>query len=224
MQYWLMFWFGYYPYICLAVMILGLFFRYTKAPETWNSRSSEIMEKRWLRFGSPLFHIGILLAFMGHIAGLLFPDAVWDFLLGSVDVHDAIALFLGKFVAIFMLVGLGILLLRKIVFARVRAVSSLVDYLVIGLIFINIFTGIQQVFFLEAPIFDIFGPWLRGLLIFRPDPTYPDAGPAFMQLHVVSAFTIFALIPFSRLVHFLSVPVTYALRPLVVLKRRYAGL
>lgn len=220
----LMFWFGFYPYICLTVMVLGLVFRYTKAPETWNSRSSEIMEKRWLRLGAPLFHVGVILAFFGHIAGLLIPDAAWAFLLGSADIHADIALFLGKFVAVFMLVGLGILLVRKIVFARVRAASVLMDYVIIGFIFVNIFTGIQQVFFLEAPMASLYGPWLRSLLTFQPDPSLPGAGPLFMQVHVVSAFTIFALIPFTRLVHFFSAPVTYAIRPLVVLKRRHAGL
>lgn len=218
------FWFAYYPYICLTVMLVGIAFRYRYVPGRWNSRSSILMEKHWLGVGAPLFHCGVLLALMGHLAGLLLPDGVWEFLLGSTDRHDAIALFVGKFVAVFMAVGLGILLLRKLVYPKVRAVSVPTDYLVVLLIFVNIATGIQQVFFLEAPMFMLYGPWLRGILTFTPDPSFATSGPLFMQVHVVSAFTIFALIPYTRLAHFLSAPFTYAVRRLIVFKARYAGL
>ena len=216
--------FAYYPYICLTVMVTGILFRYRDAPETWNSHSTALLEKRWLDIGAPLFHCGVLLALMGHLAGLLLPDGFWEAVLGSTDRHDAIALFAGKFVAVFMAVGLGILLLRKVAFPRVRAVSRFTDYLVVFLIFVNITTGIEQVFFLEAPMFMLYGPWLRGILSFSPDPSFASSGPLFMQVHVVSAFTIFALIPYTRLVHFLSAPFTYAVRRLIVMRARYAGL
>ena len=224
MKTWEMFWFGVYPYICLTIMLLGLAFRYVYAPYTWNSRSTAIMEKRWLLLGAPLFHVGVLLALFGHIAGLLLPDAAWAFLLGSSDLHDTIAQFVGRFIVVFMLVGLGVLLARKMVFARVRAASNLIDYIIICLLFVNIYTGLLQVFVFRAPMFELLGPWLRGVLSFSPDPSFATAGPAFMQVHIVSAFTIFALLPFSRLVHILSAPVTYAVRPLIVLRKRFAGL
>jgi len=224
MQGWLTFWFAYYPYICLTVMVFGIIGRYLYAPESWNSHSTEIMEKRWLRIGAPLFHVGVLLALAGHLAGLLFPDVVWEKLLGSSQRHDDIAMFVGKFVAIFMLVGLVILVARKFVFQRVMKVAPLSDYLIALLFFINIVTGMYQVFILEAPMFDLMGPWLRGLLTFQPDPSYMDAGPFFMKVHVVSAFTLFALIPFSRLVHFFSLPFTYAVRPYIVYRKRETGM
>ena len=66
---WLNFWFAYFPYICLSVMVAGICFRYLNAPESWNSHSTELMEKKLLRVGSPLFHAGVLMAVGGHAAG-----------------------------------------------------------------------------------------------------------------------------------------------------------
>ena len=225
MEGWLQtFCFAYYPYICISMLLAGLVFRHVYLPGTWNSQASVIMEKKWLRIGAPLFHTGVLLTLAGHIFGLLLPDTFWEKVLGSSALHDSIALFVGKFLVIFMLVGLTIVTVRRLIFARVRTTSKTVDYVVVALLFVNIFTGLNQVFFLQAPMFELLGPWLRGLIIFQPDPSFVGMAPLFMQIHILSAFTIFALIPFSRLVHLLSFPATYLIRPLIVFRRRYSGL
>lgn len=223
-DYWLNFFFVYYPYICLTVMLSGLCFRYLGAPGGWNSRSTELLEKKLLRLGAPLFHCGVILALVGHVAGLLLPGSFWDWALGSADLHDSIAMFVGRFLVVFMLVGLGVLLARRLFFARVRAASEVSDYVIVLLLFVNVFTGLYTLYYLDIPLFFPMGTWLRGLLSFQPDPVYMTSVPPYMQLHVISAFTIFALVPFSRLVHILSAPLTYALRPLIVFRRRWAGL
>ena len=98
------------------------------------------------------------------------------------------------------------------------------DMLVVVLILINGCTGFYQAYVAHFPVFVTVGPWLRSLVVFRPDVVLMETVPLFLQIHVVSAFTLFALIPFSRLVHIFSVPVTYALRPFQIYRRRYAGL
>ena len=218
---WLNFWFAYFPYICLSVMVAGICFRYVSTPENWNSHSTELMEKKLLRVGSPLFHAGVLLAVGGHAAGLLVPEGVWEFVLGSAKAHDVMALFVGKFVAAFMLIGLGVLVARRLSNERVKAASSGMDHVISGVIAINILTGCYQVFVSHTPLFSAMGPWLRGLLAFNPDPLLMADVPLFMQLHVIAGFLFFALIPFSRMVHIFSVPVTYAIRPLVIFRKHH---
>ena len=95
---------------------------------------------------------------------------------------------------------------------------------VVLLLLINGCTGFYQAYVAHFPVFVTVGPWLRSLVVFRPDVVLMETVPLFLQIHVVSAFTLFALIPFSRLVHIFSVPVTYALRPFQIYRRRYAGL
>ena len=121
-------------------------------------------------------------------------------------------------------VGLGILLWRRITNEHVWATTVPMDVLVVLLILINGCTGFYQAYVAHFPVFVTVGPWLRSLVVFRPDVVLMETVPLFLQIHVVSAFTLFALIPFSRLVHIFSVPVTYALRPFQIYRRRYAGL
>ena len=66
-------------------------------------------------------------------------------------------------------------------------------------------------------------PWLRGVLTFRPDASLMADVPLAFQLHVIAAFLLFAVWPFTRLVHFFSAPVAYPTRPYIVYRRRDAA-
>ena len=57
--------FGIYPYIALSVMIIGTIARYERDPFTWKSSSSQLLRRRQLVIGSVLFHVGILVIFLG---------------------------------------------------------------------------------------------------------------------------------------------------------------
>ena len=211
------FFFAYYPYICITLLLAGLAFRYVTAPGGWNARSSEIFEKTWLRRGSIIFHYAIILSFFGHIVGLLTPDSVMHALRISMKAHIEVAVGMGMILAPLVVAGLGILLWRRSTDEHVRATTVPMDVLVVLLILVNAYVA-------HFPVFVTVGPWLRGLVAFRPEAVLMESVPLFLQIHVVSAFTLFALMPFSRLVHIFSVPVTYVLRPFQIYRRRYAGL
>lgn len=164
------------------------------------------------------------MSFFGHIVGLLTPDSVMHALRISIEAHTVVAVGMGMILAPLVVVGLGILLWRRITNEHVWATTVPMDVLVVLLILINGCTGFYQAYVAHFPVFVTVGPWLRSLVVFRPDVVLMETVPLFLQIHVVSAFTLFALIPFSRLVHIFSVPVTYALRPFQIYRRRYAGL
>jgi hypothetical protein len=67
-----------YPYICLAVFLVGSLIRFDRDQYTWKSDSSQLLRAGQLRWGSNLFHIGILFLFFGHLVGLLTPHAVYE--------------------------------------------------------------------------------------------------------------------------------------------------
>lgn len=221
---WINFFFIYYPYICVSFLLSGLVFRYVAAPGDWNARSSEIFEQKALRVGSLMFHYAILFSFLGHVAGLLTPDSLLHLLHVPMELHMKVAVLAGKALAPLVVGGIVILLWRRLANAYVRAVSVPTDIAVLALILLNGVTGLYQAYVAQYPVFATIGPWLRGLVVFHPDVSYMLDVPFFMQVHVVSAFTLFALLPFSRLVHIFSVPVTYAVRPFVVYRRRYGDL
>ena len=60
-----------YPYLCLAIFVIGHIARYKYDQFSWTAKSSEMIEKKRLKWGSLLFHLGIIPVFFGHVVGLL---------------------------------------------------------------------------------------------------------------------------------------------------------
>lgn len=218
------FFFGVYPYICLVTMTLGLIVRYMVTPGEWNARSSNLFAQKSLTAGSFLFHYAIILAFFGHIIGLLIPAYILSAVGLSHNVHEAVAGFFGRILAPCVFIGLAILLWRRITVKPVWATSVPMDILVVALIMWQSCTGGFQDFFSNFNVFNTVAPWIRGILTCQPDPELMRHVPFYIKAHVICGFAIFALIPFSRLVHFFSVPVTWVFKPAISYRRRYENL
>lgn len=224
MNAWLRFFFVIYPYICVTIMVLGLVFRYVATPGEWNARSSELFGQRALSIGSFLFHYAIILSFFGHIFGLLTPEWLMNSIGFSTGLHMKVAGIAGQILAPCVIAGLGILLWRRLANPEVRATTAPMDLMVMLFIMINAVTGMYQSWISHFGVFSTIGPWLRSLVVFNPNPEYMTFVPLFLKIHVLSGFTLFALIPFSRLVHFFSIPLTYLARPFILYRSRYGNL
>lgn len=218
------FWFGVYPYLCLSSFTLGLVFRYLATPQEWNARSSNLFARKSLMVGSYIFHYAIIFAFFGHVFGLLTPTVILNGIGFTHNVHEAVAGFAGKFLAVGVVFGLTVLLWRHFASRDVWATTVVMDIVVVCFILFQGITGGCQDFFSNFNVFDTVAPWIKGILTFRPHPELMDSTPVFIKLHVICGFSIFAMVPFSRLVHFLSVPVLWCLRPLIQYRRRYENL
>ncbi|MCL5065259.1 MAG: respiratory nitrate reductase subunit gamma [Firmicutes bacterium] len=219
------FWWLIYPYLALAVMILGSFYRYAHNPMSWGSRSSELLEKRWLKWGSQLFHWGILLVILGHVMGLLVPLSVYTVLGITPHFYHQNADILGGIAGLMTWVGLAILLLRRFGNARIRRNSSVSDMVALGLLFIVVSTGdyltivrnnVVGPYEYRATV----GPWLRGLVVLHPNIALMAHVPALFQIHIVLAFLLFAISPFTRLVHIWSLPLAYLRRSPIQYRER----
>lgn len=218
------FFFGVYPYICLTIFTLGLAARYVATPGEWNARSSNLFAQKSLLTGSYLFHYAIIFAFFGHVVGLLIPQSALSLVGFNYHVHVAVAGFFGKIFALCVLAGLGILLWRRLASKEVLAETVWMDIAVILLIMWQACTGGWQDFFGHFDAFDTVAPWIRGVLLWQPEPQLMRQVPLALKLHVVFGLAIFAIIPFSRLVHFFSVPLTWFSAPTVRYRRRYENL
>lgn len=211
------FWWIIYPYLALATMILGSVYRYAHNPMSWGSRSSEILEKRWLRWGSQLFHWGILLVIVGHVMGLLVPMSAYQAMGISAHFYHENADILGAIAGLMTWFGLVILLLRRFGNIRVRKNSSLSDLVALSLLFIVVTTGdyltiirnnVVGPYEYRATV----GPWVRGLFVLHPNASLMTHVPVIFQVHIILAFLLFAIWPFTRLVHVFSLPLAHVRR------------
>lgn len=223
---WSQFLWGVYPYISLLVMIVGALYRYDANQLSWTSKSSELLEKRLLTIGSMLFHVGILLVFVGHFLGLLIPIQVYTTLGISSEVYHAGAIFGGGAAGLMAFVGISILLYRRIANARVRRTSDVSDYVADGLLWLVVLLGLVATLgysLLNGPYEyrDSVGPWIRSVLTLHPNVALMAGVPLIFQIHIAASFLLLAVWPFTRLIHAYSAPLAYITRAPLQYRARY---
>lgn len=212
------------PYIAITIFIGGHIFRYNYDQFGWTTKSSEFLENRLLRVGSLLFHWGIIFVFFGHIAGLVIPIQFYETLGISSDQYHLIALTGGIPAGIATIIGLIILMYRRFSIKRIIKTSTKSDYLALIFLAIVIFSGMAATLFnIDSQGFDYrttIAPWLRGLVIFNPDPSLLATVPIWFKIHMIGAFGLFATWPFTRLVHLFSLPLRYLTRSYIIYRKR----
>lgn len=210
--------FGIYPYIALAVLILGSIVRYDREPYTWRSSSSQLLRRKQLMWGSILFHVGVLVIFFGHLIGLLTPIAVFDALGISHGAKQLLAILVGGIAGTMAIVGATLLVHRRLLDPRIRATSSMTDTLIIMLLWIQLGLGLLTIPLslqhLDGHEMVKLMTWAQGIFTFNmAASSYVAEASIIFKLHLVLGLTILLLFPFTRLVHMLSVPVRYMWRP-----------
>lgn len=202
------------PYVAIAIFLVGSWWRYRRDQYGWGARSSQLLESRVLKYGSTVFHFGVLAAIGGHVLGVLIP-ASWTSAVGIDDnAYHVIAVVGGLAAGAAVAVGFLLLVYRRLRFPRVRVVTTRMDVAVFALLAVGIVTGIlatttnlgDSVHYRESV-----APYFRQLFILDPEPGLMTGGGVsfIFQLHVVAVWFLYALWPFSRLVHAWSIPVDY---------------
>lgn len=219
--------FGVYPYICLAVFLIGSLIRFDREQYTWKSDSSQMLRTGQLRLGSNLFHIGILGIFFGHLVGLLTPVAVWHALGIEAPAKQMLAIVAGGAAGFIMLAGLVILMHRRFSEPRIRVTTTTMDWIVLWLLGVQLALGLISLVFSwqhrdGAEMIKLM-TWAQHIVTLRTDAAayVADVAPVF-KLHLVLGMTIFLVFPFSRLVHIWSgfAAVTYLGRAYQVVRAR----
>jgi nitrate reductase gamma subunit len=192
-------------------------------PYGWNTKSSELLDKKGLKFGVTIFHWGIIFTLLGHGAGLLIPQKYWDGVGINSQAHTLFATYSGFIVGAAALLGLTLLIYRRISKDRIFATTSLNDFVTLGLLFLVVATGFTNVIGGLYQHFDILttiAPWLRGILTLTPDASLMLEVPLRFKVHILAVLTLLGFAPFSRLVHIWSVPITYLFRRWIIFRRR----
>ena len=215
------------PYVSLAIFAAGHVWRYRRDQFGWTSRSTQILEGRLLAWGSNLFHYGALAAIGGHVIGILVPPFVDRGVGVTDDVYHRIAGVAGSIAGLAALAGFGILTFRRTKIRRVRVTTSLADVVVFVLLAAMILTGLGETLGYTdfGPGFEyrhVVGGWFRGLF-YDPHPSLMAEAPILYQFHAALPWLLYAVWPFSRLVHVWSYPLQYLGRPYILYRNRYAA-
>lgn len=198
--------FGIYPYIALAIFLLGSLVRFDREQYSWKSESSQFLHRGVLRLGSPLFHIGVLGLFFGHMVGLLTPVAVWDALGVGHGAKQIFAMAAGGVMGMLCLAGIVLLLARRFASDRLRGVTSFKDKIVLLWILATLLLGLSSIFVsashTDGHMMVQLMSWAQHVVTFRGDAaSFIVDAPMIFKLHLFMGMSLFVLFPFTRLVH-----------------------
>ncbi|GIG29644.1 nitrate reductase subunit gamma [Cellulomonas marina] len=210
--------------------MLGHVWRYRYDRFGWTTRSSQLYERRLLRWASPMFHFGILAVFLGHVMGLGIPKS-WTEAVGmSEEVYHVLAVSIGAVAGFCTVVGLALLIYRRRTVGPVFRATTRMDKVMYLFLTVVIVLGLWNT--VAGSVLNLGGHydyregvsvWFRGIFRFDLHPELMAAAPLGFQLHGMTAMLLFALWPFTRLVHVFSAPVGYLWRPYVVYRSRGGG-
>lgn len=213
------------PYAAITVFIGGHIWRYRHDRFTWGTRSTQLLENRQLRPAILLFHLGLLAVFGGHLVGILIPES-WTEAVGvTEDIYHVASVAAGATFGAVTIIGFVWLIARREGTPRVRATTTMIDRATYVLLLVVMLLG--QFATLGPNLIDggynyreSVSPWFRGLFSLNPDVGLITSAPLVYRVHAIAAFLLFALWPFSRLVHVWSIPVAYLTRSHILYRSR----
>ncbi|ALE57317.1 respiratory nitrate reductase subunit gamma [Paraburkholderia sp. RL17-368-BIF-A] len=222
--------FGIYPYVCVTVFLVGSLLRYDRDQYTWKSDSSQLLRSGTLRCGSNLFHIGVLFLLFGHFFGMLTPDFVYEPFI-SAGTKQIVAMVSGGIAGLLALIGVTLLLRRRLGDPRIRATSKTSDIVLLVLLWMQLVLGLGTIPLsaqhLDGSTMLRLAGWAQHIVTFRPGAAQLLDGVSWVfKAHMVLGMTVFLIFPFTRLVHVWSgfASLAYALRPWQLVRDRRMNL
>lgn len=216
--------FGIYPYLCLTVLLIGSLIRFDREPYTWKSDSSQMLRSGQMRLGSNLFHYGVIVVILGHFIGFLTPHWIVELALDPTG-HQLLAMVGGGIAGLVAIIGLSILLHRRLVDPRIRLNSRKWDIAVAIMLWLQLALGLITVplsaSHMDGAMFMRLTSYVQGIVTFNGDAAALMLGvPLTYQLHILLGFTIFLISPFSRMVHIWSGAgaLSYLFRPYQIVR------
>ena len=201
------------PYVALVALVVGGIYRYRYRGFQVTSLSSQLLEGKTLFWGTQPFHWGLLAVFLGHLAAFAIPQSVLSW---NSSPARMMTLELAMFIfALGALFGLVVLVVRRIRSARLRAVTSKMDVFLYALLLFQLTTGLLVAYRYNWGLgwfSGVLTPYLRSIFVLSPASDTMTGMPMLVQIHVISAFVVFGMIPFTRLIHFTVFPLNYTWR------------
>ncbi|WP_342455200.1 respiratory nitrate reductase subunit gamma [Spartinivicinus poritis] len=217
--------FGIYPYVALAICLIGCWARFDLSQYTWKAGSSQMLRKKNMRLASNLFHVGVIFILLGHVVGLLTPESIYHHVI-STPAKQLLAMVSGGFFGILCFVGLTMLIHRRLTDPRIKANTSKSDLLVLVVLWVQLVLGLISILVssqhMDGSVMVLLANWAQYIVILQPEAAAASISPVSIiyKLHVFLGMTLFILFPFTRLVHIISAPVWYIGRCYQVVRQK----
>ncbi|ACV26753.1 respiratory nitrate reductase subunit gamma [Kangiella koreensis] len=217
--------FGIYPYIAIAICIVGCWIRFDREPYTWKAHSSQMLSNKGMRMASIFFHVGVIFILLGHFVGLLLPEAIYHYFISTAD-KQLLAMVSGGFFGIICLIGLVMLIHRRLTNDRVRANSSKSDIFILFLLLVQLVLGLMTIAVssqhMDGSVMVQLANWAQSIVTFQgfEAAAYIANVHIIYKLHVFVGMTMILVFPFTRLVHIISMPIWYFGRKYQVVRQR----
>lgn len=200
--------FGVYPYICLVVLLIGSLIRFDREPYTWKSDSSQMLRKGQLRLGSNLFHYGVIIVILGHFAGFLTPHWAIDWALDPVA-HQLLAMVVGGIAGVVAIIGLTVLIYRRLADPRIRLNSRKWDIAITLMLWLQLALGLLTVplsaYHMDGALFETLTGYVKDVVTLNGGAAALMVNvPIVYKLHILLGFTLFLVSPFTRMIHIWS--------------------
>jgi len=207
------------PYAVFLVFFVFTIHRYRSASFTYSSLSSQFLENREHFWGIAPFHFGIIAILSGHMIAFLIPREIlwWN----SRPLRLYVLEITGLTFALLALLGLLGAIHRRLAYPKVSAVTTFADWVVDGLLLIQIVSGIYIAITYawgSSWFAASMAPYLRSLLFFSPDISYLATLPWIIKFHLLNFYLLIGIFPFTRLVHILVAPNPYFWRKTQVVR------
>lgn len=208
------FFFTYFPHIAFAVFWFGLFTRFILANKTIQANSTQLMTNKGVKWGSNLFHYGIIVVFFGHFT-LFLPEEIYHLVM-STETKRMIAIIFGSIFGIITFIGLIILVTRRTTDTRLRVNSRFADYFILILLLVETILGLISVFTTaSSPLenYTSLGVWTQKVITFQPEAGAMIAEHSIMyKIHFVIGLLVFMIFPYTKLMHMIVYPIAYFFR------------
>jgi len=220
--------FALYPYIAIAVCVVGCWIRFDREQYTWRAGSSQLMRTRGMVIASNCFHIGILFILFGHLFGLLTPASLYHHVI-TTEQKQLLAIVSGGSFGLLCLVGLVMLLHRRITDPRVRATGTNGDLAILVLLCIQLLLGLATIFaslqHMDGSVMLLLAGWAQSVVTLQPAQAaaYIADVHIIYKLHVFFGISIVLVFPFTRLVHIISAPIWYFGRGYQIVRQKKAA-
>lgn len=217
--------FGIYPYIAILTCLVGCWIRFDREPYTWKAGSSQMLNSKDMRIASNLFHVGVIFVLMGHFVGLLTPEAIYHVFI-STENKQLLAMVSGGFFGMVCLVGLVMLLKRRLTDPRVRATSNRSDIFILGLLLVQLILGLMTIVastgHMDGSVMVLLATWAQSIVTFQSAQAAEamETVGIIYKLHVFVGLTMILVFPFTRLVHIISAPIWYLGRRYQIVRQR----
>lgn len=217
--------FGLYPYLAVAICLVVSWVRFDRDQYSWKADSSQILSNKGMRMGSNLFHIGIIFVLAGHFVGLLTPPSIYHHIISTPN-KQLLAMVSGGIFGILCLIGLLMLLYRRLFNPRIRATSRWSDIAVLWLLLAQLLLGLGTIFassqHMDGSVMLMLGEWAQSIATLQPLKAAAAIQPVSLvyKLHVFLGMSIVLVFPFTRLVHVISAPIWYFGRSYQVVRQK----